>query len=94
MAVEAVVLKKMAVVIGLQSTGEASTSKAMASDEEAEIDEWVSTPQMILLQLIEAQFPGAEEACLRAAFSLTPSQCKWPLSTEETSRRSTPRCSA
>ena len=45
MAVEAVVVKKMAVVIGMQSTGEASTNKAMASDEDSELDDWISTPQ-------------------------------------------------
>jgi len=56
MAVDAVLNKNMAVVIGLQSTGEANTSQA-AADAEDELDDWVSTPQVVLQRLIESQFP-------------------------------------
>jgi len=44
MSVDAVANKGMAVVIGLQSTGEANTSKAVAEDD-GDLDDWVSTPQ-------------------------------------------------
>jgi hypothetical protein len=46
----------MAVVIGLQSTGEANTETAREQAEE-DLDEFVSTPQIILQQLIRTQFP-------------------------------------
>jgi len=55
MAVQAVTKDNMAVVIGLQSTGEANTSKAV-EQEDGDLEDWVSTPQVVLSSLIESQF--------------------------------------
>lgn len=49
MAVDATVNKNMAVVIGLQSTGEANTKSATADADgecECEFNDWISTPQV------------------------------------------------
>jgi hypothetical protein len=46
----------MAVVIGLQSTGESNTTTAREEADD-ELDAFVSTPQIILQQLIKTQFP-------------------------------------
>jgi hypothetical protein len=46
----------MAVVIGLQSTGESNTTTAREEADE-DLDAFVSTPQIILQQLIKTQFP-------------------------------------
>ena len=55
-AADAVMNRGMAVVIGLQSTGEANTTAAREEAEE-ELDDFVSTPQIIITQLIKSQFP-------------------------------------
>jgi hypothetical protein len=47
----------MAVVIGLQQTGEANTKQALGGGEAYEADDFVSAPHMVLKNLIESQFP-------------------------------------
>jgi hypothetical protein len=49
--------KGMAVVIGLQQTGEANTKQALDVDSSYEADGFVSAPHMVLKNLIESQFP-------------------------------------
>ena len=59
LTLETVYEKHMAVVIGLQSTGEANISQAMAemASSGEEVDDFVSAPAVILRNLIMKQFP-------------------------------------
>ena len=59
LTMEMVYKKNMAVVIGLQSTGEANISQAMAEMASAgeDVDDFVSAPAVILRNLILRQFP-------------------------------------
>ena len=57
MAVDATVNKSMAVVIGLQSTGEANTRSAAAEADGEEFEDWISTPQVVITNLIKTQLP-------------------------------------
>lgn len=59
----------MACVIGLQSTGEASTTLARDQNGDAAMDDFVSAPQMILLRLINLNlfsFKVRLRTCARA----------------------------
>ena len=70
-AADAVANKDMAVVIGLQSTGEANTEQAREEAED-DLDEFVSTPQIIMQHV--------RICCLRCAFCCLLTQARAPLS--------------
>ena len=59
----------MAVVIGLQSTGEANTS---ATREECGdvLDDFVSAPKVIMQQFLEKNFPTWTEGCSKEQLQL------------------------
>jgi hypothetical protein len=55
MAMEAVHAKNMCVVIGLQSTGEANMSRALADNDGQDLNDFVSAPMMVVQHLIKTQ---------------------------------------
>ena len=69
LALKAVHEDNMAVVIGLQSTGEANIEQALSdmADAGEELEDFVSAPQMILKNLINRQFPTTTVAGVRDA---------------------------
>ena len=62
MAVDAVTNKNMAVVIGLQSTGESNMRSATADNDDEAFDDWISTPQVVITNLLKSQLPTQYEA--------------------------------